>query len=460
MRESALADPTYRRLFAAHVTSLAGTGLATVALALLAYELAEDDAGIVLGTALALKMVAYVGIAPLVGAFADRLPRKGFLITLDLVRAGIVALIPLASEPWHIYALVFALNAGSAGFTPTFQATIPDVLPDDARYTRALSLSRLAYDLENLASPALAALLLLVMSYDALFAANAITFLLSAVLIAPLTLPTTRVMDQPSGWRRVPFGLTAYLRTPRLKGLLALSAATAFGGAMVIVNTVVYVRGEFGGSEVDTAVTLMAFGAGSMVIALALPAYLDRFSDRVPMLTGGFLISAALALTPVLTPSLGVVWFFLGAGMSLVQTPGGRLLKRSSLASDRASLFAAHFALSHARWLVAYPLAGWLGNTDPGVTPVVLAVLCLVSSLTAYAVWPREDSVSLTHTHEAHRHEHPHTHDHHHHQHEHEHEHEHDPDISERPHVHRHHHPAVTHEHEFVIDQHHPHWPR
>ena len=83
-----LANRTYRRLFAAQVIALAGTGLSTVALALLAYDLAREDAGAVLGTALALKMVAYVGIAPVVGGLAHRLARKPLLIALDLLRAA------------------------------------------------------------------------------------------------------------------------------------------------------------------------------------------------------------------------------------------------------------------------------------------------------------------------------------------------------------------------------------
>ena len=60
-------DRTYCRLFTAQVITLAGTGLSAVALALLAFELAGSDAGIVLGTAFSLKMGAYVGIAPIVG---------------------------------------------------------------------------------------------------------------------------------------------------------------------------------------------------------------------------------------------------------------------------------------------------------------------------------------------------------------------------------------------------------
>jgi hypothetical protein len=46
---SPLADRTYRHLFAAQVIALVGTGLATVALGLLAYGIAGAQAGAVLG---------------------------------------------------------------------------------------------------------------------------------------------------------------------------------------------------------------------------------------------------------------------------------------------------------------------------------------------------------------------------------------------------------------------------
>lgn len=151
-----LANKVYRSLFLAQVIALVGTGLATIALGLLAYELAGDNAGAVLGTALAIKMIAYIGVAPIVGAFADRLPRRAFLIAMDLIRATVALCLPFVDQVWQIYMLIFVLQSASAAFTPTFQATIPDVLPGEADYTRALSLSRLAYDMESLLSPILA----------------------------------------------------------------------------------------------------------------------------------------------------------------------------------------------------------------------------------------------------------------------------------------------------------------
>ena len=54
--------PAFRTLFGAQIIALIGTGLTTIALALLAFELAGNQAGIVLGTALAIKMIAYVFI--------------------------------------------------------------------------------------------------------------------------------------------------------------------------------------------------------------------------------------------------------------------------------------------------------------------------------------------------------------------------------------------------------------
>lgn len=160
---------TYRHLFLAQVIALIGTGLITIALSLLAYDLAKDKAAQVLGIALAIKMIAYIMVAPVASAYAERLPRKKVLVTLDIIRAGTALFLPFVTEIWQIYLLIFILQSASAAFTPTFQAVIPDVLPDEKEYTNALSLSRLASDLENIISPMLAGLLLTVISYHNLF---------------------------------------------------------------------------------------------------------------------------------------------------------------------------------------------------------------------------------------------------------------------------------------------------
>mgnify|MGYP001285560115 CR=1 FL=1 len=451
-----LSNLVYRRLFLAQITSLLGTGLATVALALLAWDLAGDRAGAVLGTALGIKMVAYVGVTPIVSALTRHLPRRALLVTLDCIRAACMACMLYVDAIWQVLLLIFVLNACSAGFTPAFQATIPEVLPDEATYTRALSLSRLAYDLEALASPSLAAIALALTSYHTLFASNAIAFVASGALVLSVALPRSSEARARTGLLTATvFGIRCYLHTPRLRGLLALSMAAATGSAMVIVNTVVVVRDQLGGDQVDTALALGAYGLGSMAVAVALPQSLERLGDRVFMISGAVLITAALCFCSIALSALGLgaVWLLLGAGTSLIQTPAGRLLARSSNANTRTAVYAAQFSLSHACWLITYPVAGWVGAAvSLEVASLTLASIAAGACLLALAVWPANDPTALEHTHPTTTHTHPHQHDQHH-------PHAHRPEKVAKNHEHEHTHAPITHTHPFVIDEHHSVWP-
>ncbi|AIG03385.1 MAG: MFS transporter [Pseudomonadales bacterium RIFCSPLOWO2_12_60_38] len=419
-----LANRTYRHLFLAQVIALVGTGLATVALGLLAFDLAGAQAGAVLGTALAIKMTAYIGVAPIAAAFAERLPRRAMLVSLDLVRALVALALPFVTEIWQIYVLIFVLQSASAAFTPTFQATIPDILPDEDDYTRALSLSRLAYDLESVASPMLAAALLTVISFHNLFAGTVIGFLASAALVATVLLPKAKQVPRRSIYERTTRGMRIFLATPRLRGLLALNLTVAAASAMVIVNTVVLVQSRFALPQSSTALALAAFGGGSMVSALVLPRLLKNIKDRTAMLFGGGILVAGLAVgINVTTYNLLLpLWLVLGVGYSLAQTPSGRILRRSAHAEDRPALFAAQFALSHACWLITYPLAGWLGaHYGLAASFIALAVLAAGSLIMSSLIWrPAHDREIVEHTHDelsdnrahvddtnAERHEHP-----------------------------------------------------
>lgn len=399
---SVLANRTYRHLFLAQVVALVGTGLATVALALLAYDLAGEAAGTVLGTALAIKMIAYVGVAPVASAFTGQLPRRAVLVGLDLVRAAIALMLPFVTQIWQVYLLIFVLQSASAAFTPTFQATIPDILTGEEDYTKALSLSRLAYDLESLASPALAALLLTVISFHTLFGGTAIGFLASAALVVSVVIPSPAPSARRGIYERTTRGTRIYLATPRLRGLLAVNLAVAAAGALVFVNTVVFVQSVFGLGERQTAIALAAFGGGSMLVALALPRLLQSVPDRTVMLAGTALValSTLAASAASAYPQLLLIWFVTGAGYALALVPSGRLLRRSAHAEDRPALFAAQFALSHACWLITYPLAGWLGNLA-GLSPtaIVLAAIAAVATGIAWTVWPAEDAEVLEHDH-------------------------------------------------------------
>ncbi|WP_423209511.1 MFS transporter [Paracoccus yeei] len=399
---STLKNPTFRHLFAAQIVALVGTGLATVALGLLAWQLAADNAGAVLGTALAIKMVAYVTLAPIAAAIAERLPRRAFLVALDLTRAGVIAFLPFVDQVWQVYVLIFFLQAASAGFTPAFQAVIPDVLKDEDDYTNALSLLRLAEDLEQLASPMLAAALLTVVSFPVLFAGTVAGFVASALLVVTARLPARAATEPGHFWADVTKGIRIYTRTPRLRGLMVMEAAVAAAGAMVYVNTVVLVQARLGLGEESVALAFAGFGAGSMLAAFLLPRILDRLEDRPVMIGGAALMVAGVALVPLVgsLAALIALWVVIGFGFSLTQTPIGRIINRSAREADRGAVFAAQFALSHACWLVTYPLAGWIGaGAGLSAAAMTLAVIGALGLAAVLRLWPAVDPEVLIHDH-------------------------------------------------------------
>jgi len=434
-KDSPLRSKAYRRLFAAQVFALSGTGILTIALALLAYDLDPSSAARVLGAVLGLKMVTYVTVslaAPwLVARALPRLSAQRLMVALDGVRVGLALLLPFVTAGWQVYVLIAALSACSAAFKPVFQATLPEILRNEDRYTRALSLTRLAYDLENVLSPAVAAALLVWMDARFLFGITAVGFLASGVLIQSCSLPQLRAAPRHAPLRAA---FRAFMRTPRLRGVLALNMGVAATGAMMIVNGVEYVRGYLGRDESDVAVAMLATGAGSMLVALLLPPLLKAVADRTIMLSASFGAGVVLFLGCLAPTFAGLLllWFVLGAAIAAVQTPIGRLLNRSVHPEGRPGIYALQFSLSHGCWLVAYLLAGWLpGGAVSTLAFAVLGGLTLLSAILASQFW-KDDVAELEHVHDL---------------------------PSDHPHIVNEHSEAGAHSHPIVIDELHTKWP-
>ena len=87
-------NPAFLRLFSAQLTSLLGSGVTSVALAAFAYELAGSNATIVIGTALTLRILAFVLFAPAAGILADRVERRRLLVGADLLRVVLMGAFP------------------------------------------------------------------------------------------------------------------------------------------------------------------------------------------------------------------------------------------------------------------------------------------------------------------------------------------------------------------------------
>ena len=175
---------------------------------------------------------------------------------------------------------------------------------------------------------------------------------------------------------------------------MGMNLVVATTTAMVVVNTVVIVRSELDRPEADVAMLLGAFGAGSMVIALAAPKLVEASSDLRIMSLGGLMLPPLLLFgATVLTVADGrsqwyllvVLWLLLGAATSMVLTPSARLLRRNSTERSRSSVFAAQFSLSHACFLVTYPLAGLAGAVF-GLPTVAMILVVLGSAGSLYAL--------------------------------------------------------------------------
>ena len=116
-------------------------------------------------------------------------------------------------------------------------------------------------------------------------------------------------------------------------------------------------------------------------------------------------------------------------------TPSGRLLKRSAAPADRPAVFAAQFSLSHACWLITYPLAGQLGaRIGMASTLGVFAAVTLIGLVIAWRAWPASDLDELAH------------------------EHADDPRLNEHL-AEGHRIGDRSHRHAFTIDDYHPKWP-
>jgi MFS family permease len=382
---------SYYRLFVAYILALLATGIATVGLALLAFELAGDDSGAILGTALSLKSLAYVAAAPVVGVVIRHLPRKPLLIALDVLRAGSLLVLPFVWASWQVLALVFVFSLASAVFTLVYQTVVPYLLASQRDYTKSLARSRIATELEASISPLLAAGLLLIVPAPGVFVVAAVGFLASAWLIARMRMP-------PPSRKKSDRLLAAVLRGPRLllatrdlRGLVALDVAVAVASAMVMVNTVVIVQGAFDLDRQASAFAFAVFGLGSILGAVAITPALRVLPDRAVMLTGAALLSAGLlagALVGTLSGLLAV-WFVIGLGCALALTPASYLIRRIARPADLQDLFAAQLALTSACMMIAYSAAGWLGaSLGMASTFLILGLVAAASSGIAARLWP------------------------------------------------------------------------
>lgn len=397
----------FRLLFGAQIISLLGSGVTTVGLALFAYQLTGGaSATAVIGNALTLRILAFLMFSQPAGVIADRVSRKRILIAADVIRFALLALFPFITSVWQVYALIFAINAVTAFFTPTFESSIPEVVGDE-HYVKALSLSRVATDVEAVAAPAVAGLLVAVLGLRWVFWFDAFTYLISASLVALVAMPHVKrslpEISVPSFLKELTTGTRILLREPSLRQALTLSMSEATAGAAAIVVTVVYVHDVLGRGNTTFALIMAGLGLGSSLTAILLGRATGRYERAAhnkatlhgrrhlwtarALIIGGLILGIVL-LPGILKPSLiifGFLWLFNGAGQALIAIPSSTLLAEHTFEEERGRAYAAHFALTHLFWLISYPAVGHAAALwGSPVTFTAAGAVCL--AITALAV--------------------------------------------------------------------------
>lgn len=203
----------FRWLFLSQTISTTGDRLVLVALALLVTEQtgSTTDLGIVIA-AQTLSLVTFLLIG---GVWADRLPRHRIMLSTDLVRGALHALLAVliltdSLEIWHLVAIEVCFGAAEAFFRPAYSGLVPQTVPEDL-IQEANAANGLTQTLAEFAGPALATLLVLTLGTGAAFAIDAASFVLSAVLLLfvrprPRGEPATRtslLAELRAGWREV-----------------------------------------------------------------------------------------------------------------------------------------------------------------------------------------------------------------------------------------------------------------
>jgi len=176
----------FRRLYAANAVSQVGDWLNVVALLSLLLELTGK------GEAVAIvyltRFVPFFLLGPPAGVLADRVSRRAILVTCDLLRAGLVLCLLLVRSPdqvWIVYLVMTAHAIASAFFEPAQAATVPNLVSrDELVFASALenSLWSVAVAVGSAAGGAILALV----GRDAAFLCDAVSFVVSALLLRGL----------------------------------------------------------------------------------------------------------------------------------------------------------------------------------------------------------------------------------------------------------------------------------
>jgi MFS family permease len=242
-----LASRPLRRLQLAWAGSILGDWAYLVALGVYAYD---QGGAVAVGLVGLIRLIPAAVAAPLAASLADRFPRVAVMVASDLVRCALMlaaaAVIALDGPPAVVYVIVAASTVTTTVFRPAQAALLPALVRSPSELTAANVASSTLESVGTFLGPALGGLLLALTSPQVVFAANAGTFLWSALLVVGLRrfeprrepAPAAAVEDAGGGGG-VLAGVTTIAREPTLRLLVGLYAAqTLVAGALNVLVVV------------------------------------------------------------------------------------------------------------------------------------------------------------------------------------------------------------------------------
>ena len=274
----------FRLLLIGQSASTVGDRLVFVALALYVTDIGSpSDVGIVL----ACHAVPLVGFVLVGGVWADRLPRNLVVVTTDLIRFGLRALLAAliftgAVEIWHIALIEACFGSAEAFYRPAFTGLVPQTVPED-EIQQARAAFGTVETIAEFAGPALATVLVLGIGPGYAFALDAATFLVSAAFLVRLRprprgepgVRTTVVGELREGWSEVRSRTWIWV----IVAVFSLGLLTAFGPWMTLGPTI-----SLGHYDTRAVYGILASAMGAGTIAGALIGF--RWRPRYPMRAG------------------------------------------------------------------------------------------------------------------------------------------------------------------------------
>ncbi len=253
-----------RLFFLALGQSALGTGAALVALLIIALERFESPWAI--GLILLADVVPGMLLGPVFGAVADRWSRRTCVIVADVIRVVAFAGLVVADDFALTVGFALVAGIGTALFQPASLAALPGLV-DPARLPAATSLYGALMDVGFVAGPAIAAAFMLAGGPEAVLAANAVTFAISALLLASIRFGDVPASGEeeatrPSLIRDVRAGLAVAARIPGLRLLLLASAGALFFGGLFNVAELLLATDELGASEEGFSILVAIYGLG------------------------------------------------------------------------------------------------------------------------------------------------------------------------------------------------------